>query len=348
MEAEKNLKKNMIFSAKSILKVSDDIPLIGHVAFGIIDRGTNLLQLRPSSLCPLSCIFCSVDAGPKSRFRRTEFIVDLDYMLEYVKIIAEYKAVKDLQIHIDAAGDPLTYPRIVDLIFCLSELKNIKVISLETHGALLNYKLLDEMDEAGLSRLNLSIDTLDPQLAKYLSGSKWFDLPKVLEFAEYIAENLKMDLLIAPVWIPGVNDEDMPRIIKFAKKIGAGKKWPPLGIQKYEVHRYGRKPKGVKPMTWYKFYQTLKKWEKAYNVKLVLNPRDFGIYKVKPLPLIFKKGQKISVKVIGWGWHKNEWLGVAKDRIVAIIGAKGEPPVGSKVKVEIVRNKNNIYVGVLG
>jgi len=43
-----------------------DIPLFGCIAFGIIDRGTNVLQVRPISECPLACIFCSTDAGPYS------------------------------------------------------------------------------------------------------------------------------------------------------------------------------------------------------------------------------------------------------------------------------------------
>ena len=52
--------------ARRVFEVGPPMPLVGHVAFGIIDRGTNLLQIRPTSLCPLSCIFCSVDAGPRS------------------------------------------------------------------------------------------------------------------------------------------------------------------------------------------------------------------------------------------------------------------------------------------
>ncbi|MDD1656702.1 MAG: radical SAM protein, partial [Methanomicrobiales archaeon] len=56
------------------------IPLIGSVAFGIIDRGTSLLQVRPSCSCNLNCPFCSVDAGPCSRSRATEYQVDRGYL----------------------------------------------------------------------------------------------------------------------------------------------------------------------------------------------------------------------------------------------------------------------------
>ena len=43
------------------------IPLIGTAYFGLIDRGTNLIEIRPLTGCNLSCIFCSVDADPSSR-----------------------------------------------------------------------------------------------------------------------------------------------------------------------------------------------------------------------------------------------------------------------------------------
>ncbi|MDD5735917.1 MAG: radical SAM protein, partial [Methanothrix soehngenii] len=57
-----------------------DIPLVGCLYFGVVDRGSNLLQIRPSCGCNLSCPFCSVDAGPSSRSRVTDYQVDLDYL----------------------------------------------------------------------------------------------------------------------------------------------------------------------------------------------------------------------------------------------------------------------------
>ncbi|RLF19156.1 MAG: radical SAM protein, partial [Thermoprotei archaeon] len=228
-----------LHSGKYLVEVeaSSGIPLIGCIAYGLIDRGTNVIQIRPTSLCPLSCIFCSTDAGPKSRRRLSEYIVELDYMVEVFKKLVKYKGARDIEAHIDTVGDPLTYPRLVDLVQELSSIKGVEVVSLQTHGALLNEKILDDLDEAGLSRINLSIDSLDPDKAKLLAGTKEYDVEKVKEMAEYIARSCKMDLLIAPVWVPGINDDDIPKLIEFALKIGAGKRWPPLGIQKYVPHR---------------------------------------------------------------------------------------------------------------
>ncbi|MCD6563026.1 MAG: radical SAM protein [Thermoproteales archaeon] len=331
---------------KFFFKIEDDIPLIGHIAFGIIDRGTNLLQIRATSFCALSCIFCSVDAGPRSRNRMTEFMVDLDYLLEWIRYVIKLKSVNDIQIHLDAVGDPFTYPYLVELVRELSKIPVVKTVSIETHGALLSQKLLDALDDAKLSRLNLSIDALDKNMAKYLAGTKWYDVEKIKDFAKYVAQSLNMDIIIAPVWIPGINDDEIPRIIEFALKIGAGKRWPPLGIQKYEVHKYGRKVKGVRELSWYAFYEKLREWEKEFGVKLVLSPKDFNIIKTKRLPNPFRRFQTIKVKVIGPGWLRNQWLGIAGERVITIVGVNDkEIPIGKIIKVKILRNKDNIYVG---
>lgn len=327
-----------------LFNIGGELPLVGHVAFGIVDRGTNLLQIRPTSLCPLSCIFCSVDAGPESRYRATEYVVSVDHLITWFVRAAREKGLDKVHAYIDAAGDPLAYPSIVELVKRLRRLPLVETIALETHGALLSEDLAEELDEAGLDRLNLSIDALEPQLAKMLSGTPTFNVSRVLEVAEYIVSSLRMDLLVAPVWLPGMNDREIPRIIEWALKIGAGKRWPPLGIQKYEAHKYGRKPKGVKAMRWRDFYATLRRWEEGYGVKLILNPDDFGIKRAKPLPLALRKFEKIKVNVVGPGWLRGQWLGVTKNRIVTLVGVSGEPPIGRRVSAVVLRTKHNIYV----
>lgn len=329
---------------RKLVEVPADWPLVGCIAFGIIDRGTNLIQVRPSSSCPLSCIFCSTDAGPSSRNRQAEYVVDLDHIIKWFKIVAKAKRSKGLEAHIDTVGDPLTYPKIADLVHKLSEIPKVSVISLQTHGSLLSYRMIGDLEAAGLSRINLSIDALDPKLARKLAGTQHYDLEHVLKMAEAIS-NSKIDLLIAPVWVPGLNDQEIPKIIEYALKIGAGKRWPPLGIQKYVVHKYGRKPKGVRPMTWYKFYKELRKLEEHFKVKLVLKPDDFGIVEDARIPLSFKKGEKIRARVIGIGWLRGEKLAVdvRQERLITLVKAS-DIEVGSTVLAKILAYKDNIYV----
>ena len=319
-----------------------DIPLFGCIAFGIIDRGTNVLQVRPVSECPLSCVFCSTDAGPRSIHRISEYMVDLAQLIAAFDRAAYYKEINDIEAHIDTVGEPLTYPQIVELVDGLSVNSHVRTVSMQTNGTLLNPGLIDALDKAGLSRINMSIESLDPDLAKRIAGTDPYNLEKVLKSAEYIAKNTNIDLLIAPVWLPGINDAEIPKLIEFALSIGAGKKWPALGIQKFLPHKYGRKP-DIRAMDWENFYSRLREWEKIYNTKLVLMPQDFASHECKPLPRVFKRHEKVKVKVVGSSWMKGEKLAVARDRVLTIVDAD-KVPVGAEVYVRMERVVDGIYI----
>ncbi len=317
-----------------------DIPLFGCIAFGIIDRGTNVLQVRPISECPLSCIFCSTDAGPHSSRRISEYMVDLTQLLSAFEWAASYKEIDDIEAHIDTVGEPAMYPELVELVGGLSA--NSRVVSMQTNGTLLTTGLIDALDYAGLSRINMSIESLDPDLAKRIAGTDPYDVEKVLKNAEYIARNTNIDLLIAPVWLPGINDAEIPKLIEFALSIGAGKKWPALGIQKFLPHKYGRKP-DIRAMSWENFYSRLSEWEKMYNTKLVLAPQDFKSHECRPLPRVFKRHERVKVKVVGAGWMKGEKLAVARERVLTIVNAD-RVPVGAEVYVRMERAVDGIYI----
>jgi uncharacterized Fe-S cluster-containing radical SAM superfamily enzyme len=319
-----------------------DIPLFGCIAFGIIDRGTNVLQVRPFSECPLSCVFCSTDAGPHSKRRISAYMVDLPQLLSAFEWAASYKEVTDIEAHVDTVGEPAMYPQLIELVEGLSGNRHVKVVSMQTNGALLNTNLIDGLEAAGLSRINMSIESLDPELAKRIAGTDSYNLERVIESAEYIAKNTDVDLLIAPVWLPGINDEEIPKLIEFALRIRAGKRWPALGIQKFLPHKYGRKP-DIRAMSWEVFYSRLREWERMYNTKLVLTPQDFGSYECKAIPRVFKRYEKVKVMVVGPGWMRGEKLAVARDRVITIVDADSIP-VGREVFVRMERVVDGIYI----
>lgn len=334
-----------MLSHRPVFKVEPSIPLVGCIAFGLIDRGTNVIQIRPTTLCALSCIFCSTSAGPKSRIRQIEYSVPLDYLIEEMDKIVEHKGRYGIEAHIDTVGDPFTYPYLVELVQKLNQIEGVETVSLQTHGALFNEKILDKLSSAGLNRINLSIDSLDPELARRMADTPWYNIPRIVELAKYIIENTNIDLLIAPVLVPGWNDEEIPKIIRWSIEIGAGKKFPPLGIQKYEVHKHGRKPKGVKYLSWKDFNQKLEEWEKIFNVKLRLSKEDFHVQKRLMLPIPYKKFEIVQVKVVALGWLKHEKLAVSSNnrRAITLVNAD-HIPLNSKIKARILTNKHNIYL----
>ncbi|MDK6029426.1 radical SAM protein [Ignisphaera sp. 4213-co] len=322
----------------------DDIPLVGHIAFGVIDRGTNVLQIRPTTICPYNCIFCSVDAGPKSVHRQSEYVVDWRHLVKWAKHVRDVKG-DVLEALIDGVGEPPTHPRIVDIV---AELKKIfPRVAMESRGYTLTKNLIDSLDNAGLDRLNISIDSLDPQKSRMLQGVSWYNPEKVMEIVEYIVKNTKIDVHLTPVWIPGVNDEDIEKIIEWGLRVGVGKVFPPFGIQKYEIHKYGRKIPGVKDVSWSVFRKFLERLEKKYGVNLYYKKLDFGIKPAKRYPIKYRKGDALEVIIVSPGWLRNEVIAVDKDfdTTITVAGIQWvENIAGKKLRVEIISNEDGIYI----
>jgi uncharacterized Fe-S cluster-containing radical SAM superfamily enzyme len=316
------------------------IPLIGSIYFGIIDRGTNLLQVRPNCSCNISCPFCSVDAGPGSGTRITSYEVEREYLAGWVRQVAEFKG-DGVECHIDSPGEPLLYPEIAPLVKDLKRIPGVRVISMQSNGTLLSPEMIGALESAGLDRLNLSLHALDPDLARALAGVSWYDVERVKEAARRIVEST-IDLLIAPVYLPGSNDGEIPRIIGFAREIGAGKKWPPLGIQKCERYRYGRNIGGMKFQTWWQFHnRSIRGWERDSGMRLLLTPKDFGVEKREMLPPSFWRGEKARVDIRAPGWIRGEMLGVGRNRVVSVMNC---PVAEGAIRVEIISAKHGIYV----
>ena len=46
------------------------IPLIGNVAFGIVHRGSSIIEIKPVTSCNLDCVYCSISEGLSSKKKR--------------------------------------------------------------------------------------------------------------------------------------------------------------------------------------------------------------------------------------------------------------------------------------
>lgn len=321
------------------------IPLIGTHYFGVIDRGTNLIQIRPITGCPLNCIYCSVDEGPFSKTKIVDYYVEKDYLLEQIDQIVEFKGRYKIEAHIDGQGEPFLYPEIIDLIKGIKEIKGVEIISIQTNAVLLSYKTIEKLANAGLDRLNISLNSLNSNKAAYIAGLLKFNVKKILNVIKY-ANDLGIHVLLAPVWLNGINDDDIKEIISYAKRnLKYVKRWPLLGIQNYEFYRTGRNPKNVHMMPFKSFYEKLALLEKETGMNgLKLSLNDFSMHKRKMLPYVFKKGEIVKVKIVLPGRHKKEFIGVSKNRSIEVYNIKNKlVKIGDYVRIRIVRNKHNIY-----
>jgi len=336
------------FTQRALIYIRKDsgIPLMGSIYFGIIDRGTNLLQIRPLTGCLLNCPFCSVDEGPRSHTRVTDYIIDPSYLIEETEKLIEYKDIPDIEIHIDGQSEPSLYPYLPELITEFAKNQRITVISLQTNGVPLNLSYIHKLASAGLTRINLSINSLNPQKSQYLAGTS-YDITSIKQIAQDIT-NSSIQLLVSPLWIPGINDNDIEEIISFVAKLGIQSQFPVLGIQNYLKYKTGRKISSVKMVNMKKFQEKLQEWEDTFGVcPLILSPHDFGIHPAKIYPKAFEKGEKIEAKIVLPGRLKSEYenkremLGRAKNRIIHIMNSNYK--LGDWVFVKIIKNEDNIY-----
>ncbi len=332
--------RNRLNNKKTVyIHQSSGIPLIGTNYFGLIDRGTNIIEVKPITSCNISCVFCSVDEGPYSR-RKFDFVVEKDYLVDEFRKIVEFKNTGNIDAHINAQGEPTLYADMVDLVRDIMSIKGVKTSSIDTNGLLLNKQYIDELADAGLTRINLSLHALDPKIATQLAGYP-YNLNKVLEIARYIPK--KMDLIIVPVWMPGFNDSELPKLAEFAKEIGAGKHCPPIGIQNLMNYKFGRNP--VKEASMEDFYKKMREIEKEHDVQLIFDKFAFNVEDLPELPKPFRKGQIIEAHVVLPGRIGNEMLAVTKGRLVSVPDCFKE--IGSKVKLKVKRTKHNIFLGEL-
>ena len=329
--------KSRINNKKSIyIHQNSGIPLIGTNYFGLVDRNTSIIEVKPITGCNLNCIYCSVDEGRTSK-RQVDFVVEKDYIVDELRKLADFKAVDGLEAHINAQGETLLYPEIVELVADIAKIRQFKAISIDTNGALLTRKLVDELAEAGLTRFNLSLNALDSKIASKMAGCP-HNVDKVVEIAKYIPK--KTDLIIAPLYLPGYNDEELPKLAKFALEIGAGKDCPPIGIQNFLPYKLGRNP--VKGISMDDFYDKLRGLEKEFDVKLIFEGWS-GLKETKPLPKPFKKGDLVKAAIVCDGRLKYEKLAVSHDRVISIPNCHEQ----GQVKLRITRTKHNIFIGTL-
>jgi cyclic pyranopterin phosphate synthase len=114
-------------------------------------------------------------------------------------------------------GEPLVRQNLDRLVSKISGLAGLKDLCLTTNGALLAEKVAS-LKEAGLRRVNISIDSLDPD--KFKRITKRGDLAKVLE-GIFAAKKHGLDpIKLNAVVERGVNDDDIIPLVEFSREHG--------------------------------------------------------------------------------------------------------------------------------
>ena len=132
-------------------------------------RGRALRDLRISVMdrCNFRCPYCMPRETfhDKYRFLGSHERLSFDEIVRLARLLARL-GVRKLRL---TGGEPLLRPNLTDLIGDLGAIEGIEDIALTTNGALLG-KYAFELRAAGLQRITVSLDSLDPEVFTRLSG----------------------------------------------------------------------------------------------------------------------------------------------------------------------------------
>jgi cyclic pyranopterin phosphate synthase len=138
-------------------------------AFDAYGRQMTYLRISLTDRCNFRCVYCMPATGMKFQ-PRDELLTD-EELLRLVGLFARSGFTK-LRL---TGGEPTIRPHVEDLIREMKAFPGIEEISMTTNGLLLPRMAVDLRD-AGLDRINVSIDTLDPVRFKFMTRGGRLDL----------------------------------------------------------------------------------------------------------------------------------------------------------------------------
>ena len=173
------------------------------------------LRLSVTDRCNFRCPYCMPKEvfGPSYPFLRKAELMTLP---ELTRIARAFVSLGVAKIRL-TGGEPLLRPDVPDLVRALKREVGAPDIALTTNGWLLE-KMAAGLREAGLDRLNVSVDSLDEATAGRLNG-QGFSVARVLRGIDAAAA-LGFPIKINCVLQRGVNDGEIPALCEYFRGRG--------------------------------------------------------------------------------------------------------------------------------
>ncbi len=175
-------------------------------------RTLNYLRVSVTDRCNHRCTYCAPSEDKFAQKKRAE-ILSFQEIARVVRLMADLGVTK---VRL-TGGEPLVRKDIEKLVGWIAEMRGIEDLAMTTNATLLR-KYAGLLKENGLGRINISIDTLDPERFRMVTGGG--ELKPVLEG---IDEAIKVGLApikLNTVIMKGVNDHELASMIDFAGERG--------------------------------------------------------------------------------------------------------------------------------
>jgi cyclic pyranopterin phosphate synthase len=171
-------------------------------------RAISYLRVSVTDRCDFRCVYCMAENMaflPKADLLTLE---ELDRLCSAFVV----KGVRKLRL---TGGEPLVRRGIMTLFSSLSRhlrSGDLDELTLTTNGSQLP-KYAAELRDYGVKRVNISLDTLDPD--KFRAITRWGEIDKVMAGID-AAQSAGMQVKINAVALKGVNEDEMPALVEWA------------------------------------------------------------------------------------------------------------------------------------
>src|SRR5262249_29863723 len=173
-------------------------------------RTHNNLRISVTDRCNIRCVYCmpeQVEFLPRAQ------LLDYEEIERFVRI-AVTLGIDKLRL---TGGEPLVRRDLPVLIEKLASISGIKDVGLTTNGMLLA-PVARQLRDAGLERINISLDTMDPAKFERLTRRKGFE--QVIEGILAAKEAGFDPVKVNAVAIRGVTEDDVAPLARFAREQG--------------------------------------------------------------------------------------------------------------------------------
>ncbi|UCG33906.1 MAG: radical SAM protein, partial [Phycisphaerales bacterium] len=168
-------------------------------------RRVDQLRVSVTPQCELRCTYCR----PHRHVATDRRPLSDEHRLEFIRFLHERWDLSQVRI---TGGEPLCHPSLVSLVASLRDAMPAVSIAVTTNGRLLR-RYAAALRQAGLARLNVSVDSLDPRTYRRITGG---DLEPVQAGLDAAEEAGFPPPKVNTVVLRGLNDKEVPSLARWA------------------------------------------------------------------------------------------------------------------------------------
>lgn len=175
-------------------------------------REISYLRISVTDRCNFRCTYCMPAEGVQ--LMRHEDLLTLEKIAEVVEVGAEKFGIRKVRL---TGGEPLVRKGIISLVEMLNAIDLIEEISMTTNGVYLS-KYAADLKKAGLSRVNVSLDSLSPE--KFETITRGGNIQDVLEGLRVAKREGLTPVKVNVVKIDSTDKKDLDELKTFCEKEG--------------------------------------------------------------------------------------------------------------------------------